>query len=170
MKDNTILTILAILLLLLVWNIQTETFILFGGVEIEGSVSDIKGECWTLATSDRCARQNVFLINLTKQNLLVCPDGYYSTERECQIKYGIILIEKPKIDCFFIDKETDKCFVDEFLEEDGCPALYFTSLEDCEEARKTFFTHIKLLFKNKATLIALIAGVIALFVLVLKKR
>jgi len=168
MKEKTIYIILAIFLLFMVWNLRTETFILFGGEELEGYVSEQKGECWTLATQDRCVRQTVNLINFTEQKVLGCPEGYYLTKRECELKYGIIEIEKPKIECYFIG-EDDICYSEYFLQEEGCPTTYFTTLEECEEERKTFFTHVKLLFKNKSTVIALIAGVIAILILVLKK-
>lgn len=169
MKDKTIIAILGILLLALVWNLQIPTtFILYGGTEYEGYVSNETGICWTLAESDRCVKQRVYLINLTKQNLLVCPEATFPTEQECKQKYGLIPEPpKPKINCYFISE--DECKTEQFLEEEGCPSTYYSNLNECEEALKTPLRHIKLLFQNKFTLYAVIVGVIILIVLIIPK-
>ncbi len=170
MKDKEKLIFGLIVLILFIWATQQPqfTFILFGGQEMVGFVSNTTGICYTLSTSDTCVQQKVNLINFTEQNLLVCPEGYYSTKHECELKYGIKAVEKPKIECYFIG-EDDRCYSEYFLQEEGCPATYFTTLDACEEEAETFITHISLLFKNKSTVIALIAGVIAILILFLKK-
>ena len=167
MKDKTAMVILGILLLALVWNLQIPSFILYGGTEYEGYISNETGICWILAESDRCVKQRVYLINLTEQNLLICPEATFPTEQECELKYGLIKIEKPKITCYYIGE--DECKTEQFLEEEGCPLTYYTSLSKCEEALETPLYHIKTLFKNKMTLYMVIAGIIALLILIVPR-
>ena len=166
MKNEPLVIILAILALFLVWNLQTETFILYGGQEIEGYITDQEAQCWILGASDSCVKQNVFLINFTKQNLLACPDGYSASRLECEKHYGLIVEPKPTITCYYVDKE---CQV-EVLELEQCPSQYHSSMDECKEALETPFYHITKLFKNPATLILLVVVFAIILFLAFKRR
>jgi len=159
----SILLILTIALLFLVANTTKLTpFILYGGMELPLNETNITGECWTLS-AERCVRQQVNLLNYTSQNLLICPESYYPTEIDCEKAYGLIVEEKPKINCYYIDEDT--CKTEQFLQEEGCPSAYYTSEEECKEALRTPLHHIGKLFKNKLFLIfaVLLVGLLIYF-------
>lgn len=165
--ENKHIIWIVIALILLIWASQQPqtVFILFGGEEIKGFVSDVRGECWTLG-QERCVRQNVNLVNFTKQNLLACPEGYYSSEQLCREKY--FPKPKPKINCYYISER--ECKV-EILEADVCPSQYYSSMEECtEKLKKSPIYHLKTLFKSPATIIILIIGIIAIIILFVKRR
>lgn len=167
MKDKALLIILIIALLFLITNLEgLPFFILYGGVEIEGEITNQTAQCWTLAT-DRCVKQKVFLINFTKQNLLVCPELHHSTELECQKAFKLIEEPKPTVTCYYIEKE---CKVEVIVGLEKCPSKYYSTMDECKEALETPLYHIKTLFKNKATIFTLIAGIIIVVILILSRR
>lgn len=165
-KDDLALVIFVLALLFLVWNLKTDTFILYKGQEIEGEVSEIKGMCWTLG-QDRCVKQSVFLINFTEQNLLTCPELYYPTELECQKAFKLVEEPKPTVSCYYI--EDDECKVEVIEGLEACPTAYYSNMEECEEALKTPLTHIRKLFKNPTAIIMVIVAIIAGLILIVPK-
>jgi len=153
MKDKTLIIIFGIILLILAANLgKLPTFILYGGQEIEGEISEQEAQCWILGASDSCVKQTIFLINFTKQNLLACPDSYFPTKFECEKHYGLIKEEKPKINCYFISE--DDCQM-ELFELTSCPTQYYSTIGECTEALETPTLHLKKLFTNPTTLILL---------------
>lgn len=166
--ENKVFILIGVALLLIWTSQQPQTaFLIFGGVEIEGGVTNITGDCYTLAESDRCVRQNVNLVNFTRQNLLVCPEGYYSTKLECEKAYKIIVEPKPKVTCYYIGE--DECQMEVIEGMETCPSQYYSAIEECEEELRTPLRHIGALIKNPIVLIAIIIGLVAGLILLLKK-
>lgn len=159
--------ILAIVLLLIVINLKPQpTFIIYNGEEVEAEETEIQGQCWILGMSDTCVKQNVFLWNFTRQGLLVCPSGFFSTRLGCEKNYGLIVEEKPKINCYYTEK--GECKV-ELFETEECPSQYFPTMDACTEKLETPTLHLQKLFTNPTTIVLIvIMGIVGLFLLIPK--
>jgi len=166
-KNNTIWIILAIIgLFIILKHGGIETFsVLYYGQQLEGYTTNITGECWTLGT-DTCVKQTVRLINLTKQNILICPEGYYSTKLECEKAFELIK-EPEKHMCYRINEEKNIC------EEAGmkvvCGEGEFTSLSACQaelEKRKTTLTEF---ITQPYTLVVIILALVAVIGLIISQ-
>ena len=170
-QNKTIWIIVGILALIVLTQFKPpEIFsVMYQGQNYSGHLSNKTGECWTMGL-DTCVRQEVKLINLTTQNLLICPETYFPTKIDCEKAYGLVkTITKPeKITCYKIEEK--KCKV--VGEYETCPADTFSSLSKCqEEAGKLTWTYnLKQLIKKPYTIILLVLGVIAGIVLLIKRK
>lgn len=132
-NNNLIWIIVAVAgLFIIISQGQPGTFsVLYQGQEVQGYVTNQSGECWTMG-ADNCVRQTVRLINLTEQGILICPEGYFPTRKQCSENFGLMAVqqEPEKHMCYRINEDEGIC--EEAGEKESCSQDEFNSLSSCQ--------------------------------------